>query len=153
VKRRDLPPSHRAAEIVEDVAGLRIVRVVDDVAEQLGVGTAGDCLEKAAGLDVAAASYACGLQHRARTLDDVRLVKQQATHRWIAAEETGEFIGPAWACHHVVGDPKLRRDIDRSRDPRTHCHLDQPLRGLRFAHIRLAFLGFPIWKVSQSRTF
>ena len=40
------PGRHRAAEVIEDESGLGVIPVVDDVAEQVGVGTAGAVLKK-----------------------------------------------------------------------------------------------------------
>ena len=51
----------------------------------------------------------------------------------------GELLRRPRASRQMVGDPKLRGDVDRSRDPRAHGHLDELLRGLRFAHARLPF--------------
>ena len=84
------PGRHRAAEVIEDESGLGVVPVVDDVAEQVGVGAARGRLEEVAAFDLAAARDAGRLQPRAGPLDNVRQVEQKAPHRRVAAEGGGQ---------------------------------------------------------------
>jgi hypothetical protein len=55
----------------------------------------------------------------------------------------GQLLRRARAVLQVVGDSELRGGVDRPRDPGANDHLEQLLRGLRFAHVRLPFLECP----------
>lgn len=58
------------AAVAEDVDTLFVGPIVNDVAEEVGVGSGGDAFEKAAFDDTAADSQACGLQVLLRPFND-----------------------------------------------------------------------------------
>jgi hypothetical protein len=56
--------------VAEDLDGLFVGPIVNDVAEEVGVGSGGDAFEKTAFDDAAAVGQACGLQILLRPFND-----------------------------------------------------------------------------------
>jgi len=76
--------------VAEDLDALFVGPIMNDVAEEVGVGSGGNAFEKAAFDDAAALGQARGLQLLLRPPDDVAQVEQDPLHVGIACEHGGE---------------------------------------------------------------